>query len=163
MAFAPSKGKKHRRKEAEGLMLNSMMDMMTIILLFLLKTMGSSGALLRPSPYVQLPVAQREVEPQKTISILVSEAGVFEDMEKNPRLLSDPTEISSPDNVILPGLETWLNEQREFTIRLGKPFKGQITIQCDKAVTYDSLLKVINTCGQTEFGIIDFVVMKNKA
>lgn len=162
MAFAPSKGKKHRRKEKDELMLNSMMDMMTIILLFLLKTMGSSGALLRPSPFVSLPFAVRELQPQKTIAILVTEQGVFEDMERNPRLLSDPVEMSATD-VVLPGLETFLTVQREQIEKFGKKFKGQVTVQCDKAVTYDWLLKVINTCGQTEFGTIDFVVMQKKA
>jgi len=163
MAFAPSKGKKHRRKENEGLSLNSMMDMMTIILLFLLKTMGSSGALLRPSPYVQLPTAAREAQPQKTIAILVTPQGVFEDMEKNPRTLTPPEELGDPNTIMLSGLETFLTEQKQFTEKLGKPFKGEITVQCDKEVTYDWLLKVINTCGQAEYGIINFVVMQAKS
>jgi len=162
MAFAPSKGKKHRRKEKEELMLNSMMDMMTIILLFLLKTMGSSGALLRPSPFVTLPTAAREREPEKTIAILVTPQGIFEDMERNPNVLSQPDELSDPENVVLSGLETFLVDQKQLTERLGKPFKGQVTVQCDKEVTYDWLLKVINTCGQAEYGTIDFVVLKAK-
>ncbi|MBM3325884.1 MAG: hypothetical protein FJY65_02715 [Calditrichaeota bacterium] len=160
MAFAPSKSAKHRKREKGELMLNSMMDMMTIILLFLLKTMGSSGALLRPSPYVELPKAMRDKEPQKGLCILITEQGIFEDMERNPRMLVDTQELTDADNVVLPNLETFLNDQKEFTKRLGKPFKGEITIQCGKEVTYDWLLKVINTCGQTEYATLDFVVLK---
>ncbi|MBM3328532.1 MAG: hypothetical protein FJY67_03540 [Calditrichaeota bacterium] len=171
MAFAPSKSGKHRRKEKGELLLNSMMDMMTIILLFLLKTMGSSGALLRPSPYVSLPEAQREKEPEKGLGILITGMGVFEDVEAKrdaagnllpPRQISDTEEMSDPANVVVPSLEDFLREHKDFTLRLGKPFKGEITVQCDKEVTYDWLLKVINTCGQTEYASIDFVVLKAK-
>ena len=160
MAFAPSKGKKNRRTDKGGLSLNSMMDMMTIILLFLLKSMSTSGALIQPSPFLELPKADREMEPKKAVAILVTLDGVLEDMETNPRVLAPRAEMVDTENVILPGLEGFLNETREFVLKTGRPFKGEITIQCDKNVTYDWLLKVINTCGQTEFATIDFVIVK---
>jgi len=163
MAFAPSKGAKHRRKEKEGLILGSMLDMMTVILLFLLKLQSSSGGMMKPSPYVALPSASRDAAPAKSISILVNPEGVFEDLEKNPRILSPKEDLFDPNAVILEGLETYLNEQREFTKHLGKDFKGSITIQCDQSIPYDQLLKVINTCGQAEYGTLDFVVKKKTA
>lgn len=163
MAFPPSKGAKHRKKQEGGMILGSMLDMMTVILLFLLKLMGSSGALIRPSPYVHLPSAIREMKPQKSISILVTTQGVLEDVEKKTNLLSSPEEINDPNNVVLPGLQTFLDQQKEFTEHLGQKFKGIITIQCDKDVTYDWVLKVINTCGQASYGTIDFVVAKKSA
>ncbi len=163
MAFAPSKGAKHRKKNKEGLILASMLDMMTVILLFLLKVMGSSGALIKPSPYVHLPGAVREAKPEKAISILVSPNGVYEDTERNPKLLSAADEFTDANNVTLPGLETFLTEQKAFTEHLGKKFKGVITIQCDAGITYDWVLKVINTCGQAEYGTIDFIVVKKTA
>lgn len=163
MAFAPSKGKKNRRKEKGGLSLNSMMDMMTIILLFLLKSMSSSGALIRPSPHLELPSSVQEMEPKKAVAILVTHEGVREDMEGgNPRFISQRNEFENPDNVILPNLETFLIKSKELIESTGRPFKGEITIQCDKSITYSWLLKVINTCGQAEFAIIDFVVLKKK-
>jgi len=163
MAFAPSKGAKHRRQEKGGLILGSMLDMMTVILLFLLKLMGSTGALIKPSPYVNLPASVREAQPQKTVSILVNGDGVFEDVEKAPRMLSAKEELNDPNNVVLPGLETYLTEQKEFTEHLGKKFQGVIMIQCDQAMPYELLLKVVNTCGQAEYGTIDFVVIKKSA
>jgi biopolymer transport protein ExbD len=160
MAFAPSKSAKHRKKEKGGLIIYSLMDMMTLILLFLLKVMSMTGGLAKPSPFVQLPQSTRVLKTEKAIAILVSDAGVFEDMERNPRVLSDQAEIQNPDNVVLPGLQTYLDEHREFQKQIGQKFKGQVTIQCDKDVSYDKLLRVINTCGQSEYGIIDFIVKK---
>lgn len=161
MAFPPSKGKKNRRKESQELSLNSMMDMMTIILLFLLKSMSTTGALIRPSPYLDLPYSIQDMAPKKAIAILVTTSGVKEDMESEPRIISDQYEMMNPENVVLPGLEKYLVEHRDLRDRIGK-FRGEITIQCDKNVTYDWLLKVINTCGQAEFVTIDFVVIKVK-
>ena len=162
MAFAPSKGKANRRKDKATLSLNSMMDMMTIILLFLLKSMSTSGALISPSPFLDLPIAEREMKPKKAIAILVTKQGVLEDMEKNPRVISDLAEISNPENILLPGLEQYLNKDKELKQRIGSMFKGEITVQCDKDIPYEWLLKVINTCGQTEFATIDFVVKKKQ-
>ena len=166
MAFAPSKSKKNPKKEAAGLSLNSMMDMMTIILLFLLKSMSTSGALIQPSDFLDLPTAERDMRPKKALSLLVTSeskqgvpAGVLEDMESNPRLLSSMEDLQS-DLMILPTLESYLLEHKDFQVTAGVPFKGEVTIQCDKAVPYDWLLKVINTCGQTEYSTIDFVIIQ---
>ncbi len=162
MAFAPSKGKKNRRKEEAGLSLNSMMDMMTIILLFLLKTFSTSGALIQPSPLVELPYASREMEPKKAVSILVTNQGVFEDKEGSQNLLANSDEFANTDIVILPNLEAYLNEARQLKEDVGMQFKGEVTVQCDKMIPYEWLLKVINTCGQAEYGTIDFVVKKEE-
>ncbi len=160
MAFAPSKSKKNPKKEEGSLSLNSMMDMMTIILLFLLKSMSTSGALIQPSEYLDLPSAERDMKPKKALSLLVTvNHGVQEDMESDPRIISESDEMNSAA-MILPSLEAYLIEQREFMEKTGVPFKGEITIQCDKAVKYEWLLKVINTCGQTEYSTIDFVIIQ---
>ena len=167
MAFAASKSKRHLRKTKEGLSLTSMMDMMTIILLFLLKSMSTSGALIQPSPFLELPSAKRDMQPKKALSLLVTPDGVFEDVEANsgagsaqPKLIADIAEIESDDNAMLPSLEKFLEAQRAFSDRLGQPFTGNVTIQCDKGTHYKWLLKVINTCGQTEYSTLDFVVNK---
>jgi biopolymer transport protein ExbD len=168
MAFAPSKAKKNPKREAGGLSMTSMMDMMTIILLFLLVNMSTSGSVTQPSAYLDLPTASRDLTVKKDLALLVTcnpnlgaPAGVLEDMVDNPRLLSSINELES-DVMILPTLESYLNEKRDFQIRAGMPFKGVVTIQSDKAVPYDWILKVINTCGQSEFSTIDFIVVKDK-
>jgi len=159
--FAPSKLKDKRRMEKGGLTMNSMMDMMTIILLFLLKSMSTSGALISPSPLLELPRSEQDMEPKKAIAILVTADGVREDMEdENPRFISGIDEMSDPNEINLPGLEKFLLDNKKLIESQRRKFKGEITIQCDKNISYDWLLKVINTCGQSEYATIDFVVIK---
>ncbi|NQU06163.1 MAG: biopolymer transporter ExbD, partial [Calditrichaeota bacterium] len=135
-------------------------DMMTIILLFLIKSMSTSGAMVRPSQYLELPVGVREVEPEKALSLLISSDGVLEDMEANPNILSSIAELDNDAEMVLPGLEAFLLNQKDFEEKAGIPFKGTVTIQCDKSIPYDWLLKVINTCGQSEYDVMDFIILK---
>lgn len=146
--------------------LTSMMDMMTIILLFLLKTFSTSGALLQPSPFVDLPSAKRSREPEKNLAILVNpDLGVLQGDEdfSTPRpedVLSSLAELNDQSNIILPGLEQHLVEKRETAKKMPTGFNGKILIQCDSSVTYDWLFKIVSTCGRAEYSTLDFVVLK---
>lgn len=169
MAFAPTKGKKHLGKATGGLSLTSMMDMMTIILLFLLKSYSTSGALLQSSPLIDLPFAQRSVEPETALSILVNnDLGVIKGegdkssyKELKPSdMLANIDELNNPESIDLPGLENYLVDNREIAESLPSGFSGKITIQCDSTVTYDWLIKIIGICGKSKYNTLDFVVLK---
>lgn len=179
MAFAPSKGKFYGqgRQAKQKLDLSAMMDMMTIILLFLIKSYSATGALLVPSQHLELPDAKRDLEPKKTVSILVTKtvalnetqftterAGVLEDITEGGEIrnLATTAELDAigVGTEILPTLKAYLDSKRNFRLENGLEFKGEITIQCGKDIPYNWLLKVINTCGQAEFATIDFVIKK---
>ena len=162
-AAGASKASGKRRKPKAELKLTSMMDMMTVILLFLIKSYSATGALIQQSDFIDLAQANRDMEPKKAIALLLSTDGVFEDMESNPNLISGASELSREDIIILPNLESYLLKQKAFRESTGAPFHGEVTIQCDKAVPYEWLLKVINTCGQTEYATIDFVIIKQES
>ena len=55
MAFIPSRSKRHTTDSGDvKLNLNSMMDMFTIILLFLLKVYSTDGQMVQPSETVMI-------------------------------------------------------------------------------------------------------------
>ena len=72
MAFQPSKSKKNLKEEEGSLNMNSMMDMMTIILLFLLKSFSTEGALITPSEQLRLPVSQQGEKPKKELTVSIA-------------------------------------------------------------------------------------------
>jgi len=168
MAFAPTKGKKYGRAREGGMeiKLTSMMDMFTIILLFLIKSYSVSGGLVQPTKYFELPLSARDKDPKKVTSILVANngesgvKGVLEDVEGEVRYLTTAAELNDPNVVVLDGLKNYLDERKKQDEAVGKRFLGEITIQCDKTVPYKWLLKVINTCGQSEYGYLEFVVKR---
>jgi uncharacterized protein YcnI len=52
--------------------MNSMMDMMTIILLFLLKSYSTTGALATQSESLKLPESVRTIKPKKELNVSIA-------------------------------------------------------------------------------------------
>jgi len=150
MAFRPSKSKKHNTQLQGTLNMNSMMDMMTIILLFLLKSYSTSGALATQSESLKLPVSMRTTKPKKELNVAVA---------KDVILVNEQPVMSTgdvpPNEIIIPQLELKLREyaqrERELEIEVGKEFTHEVIIQGDESITYELLFRVMYTCGQSEF------------
>jgi len=180
---APSHMRKHGRGQGEAPMpLSSMMDMMTIILLFLLKSYSATGALMTPVDEMDLPASDIDSNPRKALSIVVDSGrksgitGVFVEQDGERKQLLDEANslvgvatgaaANDPRSMILPGLEGWLMEQaakaRDREEQFGIPFEGYITIQADREVNYNSILKVLATCGSAGYNMTEFVVLESQ-
>ncbi len=182
MAAAPSKLRKHPGSGEAKMPLSSMMDMMTIILLFLLKNYSTSGALLTQVGDLELPFSNVDTKPKTALSIVVDSGtdsgvvGVFVEHDGNrTEILDDgatlyhvPTgeEAYSPDAMILPNLFEYLQAQaaegKEMEAQYGVPFEGMINIHADQYVNYNSILKVLATCGRSGYNKTEFVVVKSE-
>ena len=182
MAAAPSKLRKHPGAGEAKMPLSSMMDMMTIILLFLLKSYSASGALLTQVGDLDLPISNVDTKPKTALSIVVDSGaasgviGVFVENDGNrTQILDDgatlyhvPTgeEAFSPDAMILPNLFDYLeneaNQARQMEQQYGVPFEGMINIHADEHVNYNSILKVLATCGRSGYNQTEFVVIKSE-
>ncbi len=160
--------------------LASMMDMMTIILLFLLKSYSTTGVLVTQVDDMELPDSTVKTKPREALSIVVDSGalsqipGVYIEKEgarqdlldEGNALLTVPSgdQALDPDAMILSGLEAFLSdkaaEARELEKQYGVPFEGEITIQADAFVPYNSILKVLATCGAVGYNMTEFVVVK---
>jgi biopolymer transport protein ExbD len=161
MAFAPSKGKKHRFAAPGIPMLTSMIDIMVVILLFLLKSYSTSGVLIQPAQGVDLPSSTITTNPLKVLTIIVKKDGIFEeDNGRAGRRLDDFASLQNDALVDLPSLSSFLEKVQERTRSLGREDKTIITVQGDKTIPYRWVLKIINTCSNAGFDKVDFVVQK---
>lgn len=161
MAFAPSKGKKHLDRSELKLRITSLMDVMTIMLLFLLKTYSVSGALMKPAEGVELPTSTVTQEPMKVLSLIITPEGLYEDVSIEQRRLIEDVPALNDDNAIdLSNLYAYLTRVQERNRYLGREEKRVLTIQGDKTIPYRWILKIINTCSAAGFEKIDFVVYK---
>lgn len=161
MAFAPSKGKKHLDRSELKLRITSLMDVMTIMLLFLLKAYTVSGALMKPAEGIQLPTSTVTQEPVKVLSLIITPKGLFEDVSaQQRRLIEDETALEDDNTIDLANLYGYLSSVQERNRHLGREEKRVLTIQGDKTIPYRWILKVINTCSVAGFEKIDFVVYK---
>lgn len=150
MAYTPSKSKKHNTQLQGTLNMNSMMDMMTIILLFLLKSYSTTGALATQSESLKLPESVRTTKPKKELNVSVAKDLILVNEQPVMRTADVP-----PNEIIILPLESKLREyaqrQKDLEIEVGKEFTHEVIIQGDESITYELLFRVMYTCGQSEF------------
>ena len=161
---------KHPPHEELGLNIYPMMDMMTILLVFLIQSFAqSSAANVVQSEELQIPqsTAQADVNPALSITISASEIVV-----EGKQALSlrngqvDPSQKQGGSNgFLVTPLLTVLQQHRD-RLKLiaqsqpSRAFRGEVQIIADKRTPYRTLVEVLYTMGQAEFKAMRFVVLK---
>ena len=161
MAFVPSRRKKHLSIVKDELNLNSMMDMMTIILLFLLKTFSTSGQILTPSEDLKLPFSASNEQPKKELSISVTRHSILVGSD----ILMELKDLPQDENLIRPlyaRLSLLAKAAQEDEVRYGKPFNNEVIVQADENTPFQVLVKVLYTCGQSEFNKLRLLTYQEK-
>ncbi|MFQ5863704.1 MAG: ExbD/TolR family protein [bacterium] len=152
MAFIPSRIKKHDTNPGGGrLNLTSMMDMFTIILVFLLKTYATEGQLIQPSEYLTLPKSTIQTSAETALDLIVSKEVVM----VNDKPVIDLKSVQKQRGYIIRPLKNELLfhaiEAKNMEEQFGIPFSGKVTIQADRGIKYRDLVKVMATCGASEY------------
>ncbi len=161
MAFIPSRAKKHNTSAGSvKLNLTSMMDMFTIILVFLLKTYATEGQLLQPSESLTLPKSNITTPPETALDIVVSKDVVM----LNDKKIVDFEQVKRQEEFIIPALrrelEVHAQKAKAMEQQYGIPFSGKVTIQGDQSIEYQDLVKVMATCGASEYPNMRLVVYR---
>lgn len=161
MAFIPSRSKKHRTVTREELNLTSMMDAMTIILLFLLKTYSTSGAIISPSSDLKLPYSLSTQSPHKDLTVSVTQENILVS-DKRVAAIRDV----NPGIPIIGPLYSELNqkakEAKQNEIQYAIPFTHEVIIVADENVPFQLLYKVVYTCGSSEFNKLRLLAIRER-
>ena len=165
--------RKAKRKKAHGdekaaLNLNSMMDMMTIILCFLLKNYGQEP--IKVLPDMDLPFSTSEVIPKDMTTVTITgKAIVVMEQQVVPltdRKVDKTLKKGGATVLIIQPLETALRdaveEQKNFARQTKGEFQGEMTIIADVETPYRLIAEVMQTAVSTEFKKFRFAVIKNK-
>jgi len=163
MAFIPSRIKKHDTNPGKvRLNLTSMMDMFTIILVFLLKTYSTDGMLIQPSEYLTLPSSTIEKSPEVALDLVISKEWVMVNHEP----IEQVSNIMAQQGLIIKKLQeklrVYAREAKRMEELYGTKFSGKVTIQGDKAIPYKLLVKVMATCGKSDYPNMRLVVYKKE-
>ncbi|MBN2030138.1 biopolymer transporter ExbD [bacterium] len=163
MAFIPSHKKRPRENPGQArLQLTSMMDMFTIILVFLLKIYSTHGQLINPSEDLTLPSSKVQQLPELGLDVTVSSDWIL----VNGKPVEQTQNIIEQEGYIIPRLQEELlrysTEAEKMEILYGAEFSGKATIQGDKHLPYRLLIKVMATCGQSNFPNMRLVVYREE-
>ena len=148
--------KKPRRRDLTfTLRLTSMIDVFTILLVFLLKSYSAEGQIMTTSDELTLPVSSATKIPTTSSVIVITPKLIL--IDGNPIVSvedvinSDKLEI---DNLYRDLLIKRSVAERVSDINESMSFKGEITIQGDESIPFEILKKVMFTCGKTGYNNI---------
>ena len=152
MAFIPSRIKRHDTNPGKQFLnLTSMMDMFTIILVFLLKTYSTEGNLIHPSENLTLPKSTTEELPQTALNVIVSKETIVVENEVVEQVQNIRAQSGAMINRLHDKLIEYADHSRNLEETWGNRFSGMITVQGDKDLEYWILVKVLFTCAQSGY------------
>lgn len=149
----------------QGLKITSMMDILTVLLLFLLKSFVAEGEVITPAAGVELPESRSETAPQESLVIAVASDRIAVGDEVIVGLDESVDGGLGPDTVI-PLLADHLrrasDQQKELAARRGHAdtWRGRVTIQADRDMSFAVLQRVMYTCNQSGFEDVALAVLR---
>ena len=151
----------HGKKTVEAdLNITPMVDMLTMIVIFLLMSFSASGEILFATKDIVLPPAYHTTELERAPVVAVSRATIgFEG--QFVMNASDVTEGAYPDWKLTP-LFTYLEAEREAwtAAHSGEEFKGDVIIQSDNEVPFSVLKLVMSTCAKAKYINTNFAIQQ---
>lgn len=168
-----------RARPSDELNITSMMDMMTIILCFLLKSLSATEITVNPSQDLKLPTSDSRQDPDVAVNVVVSKREVIVGEEKVLLLSSsiDPEtqqviySIPSEEKngFAVPKLEEAFRREADNYEQIAEmagdgrddlKFKGRVLLQIDKDIPFSLLRDVMYNAGMAKFAEFEFVVIK---
>ena len=163
--------KRRRDREAAGdikeLNITAMMDIMTIILVFLLKSYSSSSVAMMSSQDITPPASTTTTAPRDTVAVTVTPRSILVgdrkiiDLQNGQipaKLLAG--RLVAPLDVVL---KREVKKMHQISDATHKEFSGELSVIGDKKVPYDLLLTILYTAGQNELRKYRFVVLQKNS
>ncbi len=166
------RAKLRRREEPEhaGLNIYPMMDMLTILLVYMMAIFAtSSAAAVQESAELRIPYSTSKVDLSDALSVQISRSGVTVDgknvLDLRDGIVDSGQKQGGSSGFLITPLYKELSKIRDRKKRTAQtyanqPFLGEVQIIADRKTPYRTLSEVIYTLGQTEFKNLRFVVNK---
>jgi biopolymer transport protein ExbD len=161
MARNKQKGRFRKQKKEQTLTITSLMDMMTIILVYLLKSFAAEGQILTSADNLVLPNSTSKTNP-KEVSLQMAVSTDWICVDNIPIIRT--SEVRKMDEISIPKIKDKLEEcmsNEERMVKIGEisRVKGEIILQVDKNIAFDVLYKTMATCGEVGYNHMKFAVM----
>lgn len=155
MAHAPSKRRNIRAKRPSLFVLNitSMLDMFTILIIFLLKSYSAEGIILTIPADLYLPNSTTQSAPEPGLVIELSKKSLVVDGTILPVNLD---EVERSDSLLIPELLENLTARVRWYEQISAVnpevnFTGQMVLEGDREIPFRLLKKILYTSGQAGF------------
>jgi biopolymer transport protein ExbD len=155
-----------RRRRAEAtvkLNITSMIDMFTLMVVFLIKNYSAEGQMVTPAKNLTLPISSVEKMAREALSVKVSNTSV---MVENTEVIDKKTfqSVLAQKDFLIQPLYDVLKKHSDAAKKESQMFKtefsGKISIQGDTTIPYSVLTRVMYTCGQAGYPVMNLVVYR---
>ena len=168
-AIIRRKIKKHPEHTEEGINIYPMMDMMTILLVFLIMQFAQESANVMQTEDLQIPYSISRQELTEALPVQITRADIVVDNRRVMGLRNgtvDPSQKQGGANgFLITPLHAVMIQHRD-RLKLiasrnpNRPFHGAVQIIADRRTPFRTLSEVIYTLGQAEFAELHFVVLQ---
>jgi biopolymer transport protein ExbD len=155
VAYAPTKRRAARARKPSLLVLNitSMLDMFTILIIFLLKSYSAEGIILTIPADLHLPHSTTQSAPEPGLVVEVSKNVLVVD---GKILDVDLKEIRDSERLIIDSLyDHLITKARQYeeisALNPNAGFTGRLILEGDREIPFRLLKKILYTCGQAGF------------
>ena len=165
--LATTARRERKRRSTEGpvlarLQLTSLIDIFTVLLLFLLKSLVVGGAVVSPFPGVSLPPSSSTAAFKESPVVVVTKSQVVVDGES----VCPTDQVVQSTELQVPALEQALAAVRQKSIALAEhagstsKFEGKMILQADETIPFHVLQKVMYTSQTVGFYDITLAVIQ---
>ncbi len=161
--------KKRRFEEPKGgVTINSLMDAMFIILVFLLMNYAVDPLRIEQSEDLKLPASCTELDPKASVSVTISAVGIVVNDKTIVRVENgkvDKTAKSGSDESmqiqpLYEVLNSEVSSKKDLLARTGGQFDGLLTLVVHSETPFRLMTEVLYTAGVAQFSKYKFAVMQ---
>ncbi len=162
MIYVPSRVKRHKNKFSmdTGLNLVSLMDIFTILLLFLLFHVSGEEETITVPDIVRLPVSAASVKPAPATTVYITGDSILLGDKK----IANTQDVIKSDEPGIDSLEKELiiqmSQDEQEAVKAGTPRK--IIIMGDKMIPFTLLKKVMYTCSWAGYQTLSLAVIQKE-
>jgi biopolymer transport protein ExbD len=162
-------GKKRRKKKAihlpgeeiTELNLTAMMDIMTILIIFLLKNFANEPQKLNMDDHLRPPESSAKTPMVPAVTITITTESIL--VDDKVVVLTPDVKLGSAKQMLIQPLSDSLNAKTEnlkaLAQRTGQPFTGNLLIIAHREIPYSLLSAVLYTAGQADYSKYKLVTM----
>ncbi len=143
----------HKKNMIVGLTLTSMVDMFSLLVIFLLQTFSASPEVLVMGKGLTLPMAMTASEPKDALALSISGDGLYVDQKKIgevEELLKDPTPF-------MKALEE--HKDRWMQTHPTEAFKGEVSLIADRETPSSTISMFMGMLPSMSYGSIQLAVI----
>ncbi len=134
--------------------LTSLIDVMTILLVFLLKSFSTDGALISVPKDLSLAESMSKESPEEVLNLEITTEGV----RVGGIQIMSKSEVADQDSMMLMPVFNELEKSLEKIPEMKR--SGKILIQCDKSTDFKILKKVMYTAGRARLKDFSLLVVQ---